>query len=179
MVKMHLISVLLLCLFSTPISSRAAPSHPPPSPSPPFTSTPAFTASLYLDARSNPVHLPNAGSLITEVITNGTVSGPLINATIQGGFAHPTIFVDQSEKGNVTVQAPVIDMYGKTEDGEDWYLHAEGSGATTGQVARIVFDVSGKKYAPLRDGFILAKITPNKQVTEVVVEGFLFSNPNA
>ncbi|KAL9096644.1 MAG: hypothetical protein Q9165_001131 [Trypethelium subeluteriae] len=135
---MHPISVFLLSLFSTPISSSAAPSHLPSSPSPPFTFTPAFTASIYLGARSRPINLPNAGAIITEVVTNGTVSGPLINATIQGGFAHPTIFVDQSEKGNVTVQAPVIDIYGVTGDGEDWYLRAEGSGATTGQVARIV-----------------------------------------
>ena len=60
---------------------------------------------------SSPLMIPG-GVLINEPIASGTVSGPVVNATIDGGFAHPSLY------NNMALQVPAIDLYGVTDDGQ-------------------------------------------------------------
>jgi hypothetical protein len=96
----RLLSFLAITLFLAFISASSLP----------FGFTPIFVANLSLGAPSKPISIPDS-VLITEPITNGTVSGSAINATIQGGFAHPPIYE------NGTLQVSFIDAYGMTSDG--------------------------------------------------------------
>ena len=134
---MRPLSIFVFSLFYFVTSSASTSSAPSSFPSLLFNLEPAFTATIKVSGRSPSVTV-FGGELVNEPISGGTVVGPLVNATIEGGFAHPSIYKDESETGNVTVQAPVIDIYGKTDDGEAYYLHAAGLGSETGQVVRIV-----------------------------------------
>ncbi|KAF2155387.1 hypothetical protein K461DRAFT_112791 [Myriangium duriaei CBS 260.36] len=131
---MHFLPTLLVLSTATLISAAPAPSPPatkiPPPPSP-FVLEHIFTGILHLGPASKPITTPG-GVLVTEAITSGTVTGKAINATVQGGFAHPAVY------SNGTVQSPVIDAYGVTEDGLSFYLHEEGVGTPQAQVSRIV-----------------------------------------
>jgi hypothetical protein len=99
----------------------------------PFTFTPAFDATILLGQRTRPINV-TGGILVNEPIIGGSVTGPAINGTILGGFAHPSVYSDN------TIQVPMIDIYGATEDGQSFYLHEEGIGKPTAQVTRIVSD---------------------------------------
>jgi hypothetical protein len=108
--------------------------HPPFYPAatkPTFSFAPVFTATLHLGKPFSPISI-FGGELINEAITSGSVIGPAINATIHVGFAHPPIY------NNGTLQVPIIDAYGTTEDGESFYIHEEGIGTNGAQVTRIV-----------------------------------------
>ena len=142
---MRSLSILVFSLFSSTISSAPSSVRSPAvyssAASLPFTFTPAFTAKIKLGSPSHPISVPG-GVLVNQATTGGTVTGSVLNATIQGGFAHPSDIKDEGERGNVTVQLPTIDIYGKTDDGEDLYLHEVGIGSPEGQVTRIVSGIS-------------------------------------
>jgi hypothetical protein len=57
----------------------------------PFNFTYLFTAVLQLGNATKPITVPG-GILVNEPILSGRVTGPAINATIAGGFAHPAIY---------------------------------------------------------------------------------------
>lgn len=110
-------------------SNRAAPAH---SSTPlPFNFTYLFTATLKLGDPSNirPILIPG-GYLVNEPIMSDTVVGPSINATVQGGFAHPSVYG--------ALQVPSIDLYGMTSDGQAFYIHETGTGSNAAQVTRLV-----------------------------------------
>ena len=96
-----------------------------------LTLTLLFNGTLYLGKPSKPVPVPG-GYLINEPITGGVVRGPTINATIQCGFAHPPVY------DNGTLQVPMIDVYGVSEDGYPFYIHETGIGSNPAQATRIV-----------------------------------------
>lgn len=100
----------------------------------PFNFTYLFTASLDLGKPSNYITV-EGGKLVNEPVAKGTVEGPGLNGTIQGGFAHPSVY-------NGTLQVPTIDLYGITNDGESFYIHETGIGEVSAQVTRIVSIVS-------------------------------------
>lgn len=112
---------------SSPVQQRQSSTQP----ASPFGFTYAFSAHLSLGKPLPLVAIPG-GVLIAEPITNGTVSGPLINATITGGIATPAVF------DNGTVQAPVIRAWGLTSDGFGFVINEVGTGSPKGQVTRIV-----------------------------------------
>lgn len=74
--------------------------------------------------------------MAVEPLTPGSFSGPLLNATIQGGIAFPTVV----EKG--TLQQPIIIIYGTTCDNSSVFVQAEGVGPRTGQLVRLVSPLS-------------------------------------
>lgn len=86
-----------------------------------FSFTSLFLAYLNLGPSSKPISIPS-GILITEPITNGTASGPAINATIQGGFVHPPIWE------NNTVQGTPSSTHTEQRDARSFYIHEEGVG---------------------------------------------------
>jgi Protein of unknown function (DUF3237) len=87
-----------------------------------------------------PILIPG-GYLVNEPITSGTVVGPSINATVQGGFAHPSVYG--------ALQVPSIDLYGMTNDGQAFYIHETGIGSNAAQVTRLV---SAEVDPRVRDG---------------------------
>ncbi len=101
----------------------------------PFKSTFAFTAHLQLGKPLPTIAVPG-GVLITEPIVSGTVCGPTINATIAGGLATPSVYENQ------TLQVPVIQAYGTTDDGFGFVINELGVGAPKGQITRIVSTTS-------------------------------------
>jgi hypothetical protein len=73
-------------------------------------------------------------TVAVEPIPSGTISGPLINATILGGIAYPTIL-----SNNMTVyQLPMVEVYGMTNDGVAFFVKESGIGAPTRQITRVV-----------------------------------------
>jgi hypothetical protein len=123
----------LLVLFILPLSSSATPFSRAlvQVPSFPFQFTELFTVTLEVGKILSPLAIPG-GILVNEPIVGGNVSGSTINGTIDGGFAHPSVY------GNGTLQVPAIDIYGKTSDGQSFYIHEEGIGLGSAQVTRIV-----------------------------------------
>jgi hypothetical protein len=115
----------------------------------PFNFTYAFSASLMVGKPSNTITVAG-GVLIDEPIVSGTVSGPAVNGTIQGGLAHPSIY------NNETLQVPVIDLYGVTTDGMSFYIHETGVGDPAAQVTRIVSRWKQWLYFPQANGPRLA-----------------------
>ncbi|MCJ1308126.1 hypothetical protein MMC25_001778 [Agyrium rufum] len=104
----------------------------------PFNIDPAFTAVINLDISKGPGSAPigvPGGVLVNEAITGGTVTGPLINATILSGFAHPSVIE------NGTVQIAVIDLFGVTSDNMSFYIHEVGIGSPEAQVTRICDEI--------------------------------------
>ena len=97
----------------------------------PFNVTYLFTAHLNLGAPADPIPIPGSVRVL-EPITNGTVTGPAINATLFPGLALPAI------TNNQTLQVPIIELYGVTDDGVPLRLHEEGVGSPSGQMTRIV-----------------------------------------
>ncbi|MCJ1462728.1 hypothetical protein MMC07_001331 [Pseudocyphellaria aurata] len=169
-----LLVFLAASLFPHHISANAYPSATPSSANAtsdpfPFQLQPIFTAKLILGKPYAPIPIPG-GVLINEPITGGSVSGRGINGTILGGFAHPPVY------NNGTLQVPVIDVYGVSEDGESFYIHETGVGSIPAQVTRIELTIGGAKYKSLRDGFILASVNANANRTAVAVQGFLVEN---
>ena len=179
---------------SSVLTPRQQPTVAEPA-SVPFGLTYLFTAYLSLGKPLAPIVIPG-GVLIAEPITNGTVTGPSINATIIGGIATPAVY------NNMTLQVPKIQVWGLTSDGVSFVINELGVGKPKGQVTRIVccpwaflkklrsrglrvladnrlqeIDIGGgAEYQSLRDGYILASINPNAQQTEVAVHGYLVEN---
>ncbi len=99
----------------------------------PFNITYLFTATLNLGPANKPVSInSNTGVIVPEQILNGTVTGPAINGTITAGLAFPSVYK------NGTIQAPLIEVYGVTDDGVALYIKETGVGSPTGQMTRIV-----------------------------------------
>lgn len=141
----------------------------------PFNLTYAFTANLKLGTPNQPIPIPG-GILLTEPISSGVVSGPLINATVQGGLAVPYVY------NNQTLQVPRISIYGITSDGRSFFVEEAGIGRPNGQVTRITLSINttgNAGYEKLVDGFILASVNPNRNATEVQVEGWIVENDTA
>ncbi|KAF2105750.1 hypothetical protein BDV96DRAFT_676997 [Lophiotrema nucula] len=134
----------------------------------PFGLQYVFSANLTLGSVSDPIPI-YGGVTITETITNGTVFGPVINATIQGGAAFAEVYQNQ------TIQVPTIDAYGSTSDGLSFAIHETGIGSQAAQMTRITIDVGETKYSRLTNGFILAAINRVSE-TEVSVEAYLVFN---
>lgn len=97
----------------------------------PFKLSYLFTAHLGLGAPSKPISIPG-GVLVDEPITNGTISGPAINATIKAGIAYPQIVQ------NGSVQVAQIVAYGTADDGVPFTITETGIGNQQAQVTRIV-----------------------------------------
>lgn len=97
----------------------------------PFNFTYLFTAHLSLGAPQGPIPIPG-GVRIIEAILNGTVTGPAINATLGYSLATPSI------TNNGTIQRPIINAVGTTDDGLPLYLYETGLGSPNAQVTRIV-----------------------------------------
>ena len=127
----------VLALFSLSVTTSATPtSRALAQAAPfPFKFTELFTVTLNVGKILKPLDIPG-GVLISEPIKGGTVVGPYINGTIQGGFAHPSVY------GNGKLQVPTIDVYGMTTDGQSFYIHEEGIGLGSSQVTRIVRTLS-------------------------------------
>jgi hypothetical protein len=64
-------------------------------------------------------------------VASGKVSGPSLPRDNTGGFAHPPIY------NNGTLQVPVIDLHGATDDGEAFNIHEVGLGSTAAQVTAL------------------------------------------
>ena len=120
------LSALSITTSATPASRALAQAAPFP-----FEFTELFTVTLNVGKILKPLDIPG-GVLISEPIKGGIVVGPYINGTIQGGFAHPSVY------GNGKLQVPTIDVYGMTSDGQSFYIHEEGIGLGSSQVTRIV-----------------------------------------
>lgn len=132
---MQLLPLLLLGAIA---STSASPTYLSISPfDATFDTTFLFTATIGLGQPPPGAMGPKAitvpgGVLVPEPIPNGTVAGPYINGTILGGLASPSIY------NNQTLQVPVINIYGVTDDGYPFYIHETGIGLPTAQVTRIV-----------------------------------------
>ena len=100
-------------------------------PNVPFELSYLFTAHLGLGAPSKPITI-TGGVLIDEPITNGTISGPAINATIKAGIAYPQVLQ------NGTVQIAQIVAFGTADDGVPFTITETGIGNQQAQVTRIV-----------------------------------------
>ena len=151
----------------------------------PFELTHLFNAHLNLGAAAKPITI-QGGVLVVEPILNGTVAGPAMNATIYPGLALPAVTENQ------TLQTPIIELYGLTDDGVPFHLHEEGVGVPSAQMTRIVGSNNldqrlltceqqieiggGAKYAKVRDGFILASVNPSKDRTYVRARAYLVTN---
>lgn len=117
---------------SLPIISAISPgSGTTAPPGLPFNFTHLFTAHLTLARPLPPIAVPG-GVLITEPIAGGTVEGPYINGTLQGGIVTPSIY------DNATLQVPTIQAWGITSDGAAFVINEAGIGTTRAQVTRIV-----------------------------------------
>lgn len=97
----------------------------------PFKLSYLFTAHLGLGAPSKPISI-TGGVLVDEPITNGTISGPAINATIKAGIAYPQVVQ------NGSVQIAQIVAYGTADDGVPFTITETGIGNQQAQVTRIV-----------------------------------------
>ena len=97
----------------------------------PFNLTYLFTAHLNVAPATKPITI-QGGVRVPEDILNGTVTGPVINATIYPGLAFPAV------TENMTLQSPIIELYGITDDGVPLHLHQEGVGSPSAQMTRIV-----------------------------------------
>jgi Protein of unknown function (DUF3237) len=127
------LSSTIVSLLSVAAATLAAPierSTLATTPTLPFNFTYLFSATLQIGTPSNYIAV-EGGTLINEPIVSGTIVGPAVNGTIQGGFAHPSIY-------NTTLQVPVIDLYGVTSDNSSFYIHETGTGTPAEQVTRIV-----------------------------------------
>ncbi|KAK4939349.1 hypothetical protein LTR10_020336 [Elasticomyces elasticus] len=134
----------------------------------PFNFTYLFTATLEIGKPSNPIQIAG-GTLLNEPVVAGTITGPAVNGTIQGGFAHPSVY-------NTTMQVPGIDLYGVTNDNSSFYIHEAGVGLTYEQVTRIELYIGESRYSELSNGFILATVNPISNRTIAYVEGYLVQN---
>lgn len=65
-------------------------------------------------------------------MASGTISGPLLNGKISGGFAHPSVY------NNETLEYPDFDLFGSSDDGSPFVIRQTGVGSTKGTVTRIV-----------------------------------------
>lgn len=65
-------------------------------------------------------------------MASGTIVGPLLNGKISGGFAHPSVY------NNETLEYPDFDLYGTSSDGLPFVIKQTGVGTTKGTVTRIV-----------------------------------------
>ena len=97
----------------------------------PFSTIYLFSADLALGTATAQV-VASCGVRVIEPIVNGTVTGPAINATIASGTALPLLY------SNGTIQQPIIELYGKTDDDVAFYIHEEGIGVPSAQMTRIV-----------------------------------------
>lgn len=77
-----------------------------------------------------PVVIPG-DALFNEPVTGGTLVGPGVNATIQGSFAHPSLY------NNLSHEVTSIDFYGVTDDKFAFYIHESGVGSSTSKVNRV------------------------------------------
>ena len=67
-----------------------------------------------------------------EPTLGGNLTGPMINGTITGGLAYPTLY------NNSTIEVAQILVYGVTSDGYPFLVQEAGIGSTSSQITRIV-----------------------------------------
>lgn len=97
----------------------------------PLSFTYLFTANLSLGQREQPI--PIAGGFrVPQPILNGTVYGPAINGTLDYSLSTPTIL------SNGTVELPLINAVGTSDDGQSLYVYVKGVGSPSSQVNQIV-----------------------------------------
>jgi hypothetical protein len=197
-----LLALIPLLVSSSPVWTTTSSTTPQL----PFNFTYLFTATLNLgppppSAKTDPITIdgssPANGVIIPEPILNGTVTGSAINGSITSGLAFPSLLM------NGTIETPLIEVYGVTDDGAALYIHATGIGAPTGQVTRIVSphllpgvllysswfwicglmyflqELSiggGSKYNILRNAYILTAVTPSADRTSVTAVGYAVQN---
>lgn len=76
---MHSISLRMICVLASCASLAIAQL--------PFSLEPVFTATLHLNGSPSPISIPGGDLVVLPV--KGQITGPAINGTILGGFAHP------------------------------------------------------------------------------------------
>lgn len=137
----------------------------------PFNFTYLFTAHLSLGAAAKPIPIPG-GVRIIEHILNGTVTGPAINATIDSSLATPSV------TSNGTIQVPVINVVGTTDDGFPFYIYEVGIGSPSAQVTRIVSVIDVMPFlSRIQFPSLTLSVTrslrlveePNMQLSEMVI----------
>jgi hypothetical protein len=117
------LTILPLLFISSLFTSLSAwtPPSSPPSPSPTFSLTYVFTATLHFSTPPIPP-IPNtlaSSTIITIPVLNGTVSGPRISGTVLGGLGGGEYFL------NGSVERPWIRCYGALIGGEYFVVEKE------------------------------------------------------
>ena len=79
-----------------------------------------------------PANGADSGWISVEPFIGGNITGPTLNAVIQGGLAFPTL------EENGTVQNVNIALYGVTTDGYSFYASGTGVGSSGNQFAEFV-----------------------------------------
>ena len=126
------IAPIILLLTSASALAVSSPSvHPRAPAAATFGIEYVFSAKLTLGSASSRIPI-YGGFTITETIPKGTVTGPYINATIEGGQAFANVYK------NGTLQEPLIEVYGTTSDGLPFQVHETGLGSNQAQMTRIV-----------------------------------------
>ncbi|KAG7005207.1 hypothetical protein G7Y79_00021g050740 [Physcia stellaris] len=125
----------------------------------------AFTGTVDVATALRPITIPG-GIRILEPLTGGSFSGPLLNATVTGGLAYPTIL------NNNTRQDPFIIIYGTTADNSSFLARISGVGLPDTQLARVEVELGGVGRGAANQ-FIVASVEPNEKGTLVAVRGYL------
>ena len=133
-----------------------------------------FSASVNLGPAVGPISLLEGGLRIVEPITSGTISGPALQATIEGGLAAPIVV---SHGNGTKTQLAFIYAYGHADDGSPFYLEESGIGAGPTQTTRIILNIGGK-YEALQRAYILAQPKVNEAKTLALVECYSVPLPN-
>jgi len=134
----------------------------------PFGFSPAFTATYVIGAPPSLIDIPG-GIVVSEPVASGTISGPLLNGKISGGFAHPSVYNDQ------TLEYPDFDLYGTSSDGQAFVIKQTGIGSTKGTVTRIELTIGGN-YTNLEYGYLLASVNANANLTVITSRAYLVQN---
>lgn len=121
----------------------------------------AFSGSVNVARRYPTVRIPG-GVRVIEPISSGSFSGPLLNATIDGGLAFPTILA------NGTRQDAFITIYGTTSHNSTLLVQVSGTGNSSSQFADAIVEVNGPE-AELMGEFLLTTIHPSEDGSKVAV----------
>jgi hypothetical protein len=147
---------------SASVSEMAAITVPSP--------TYLFSATVNLGKPLDPIPLLEGGKRIVEPITGGSIYGPGLNATIDGGLAAPILVANDNGVGT-KAQLAFIYAYGHASDGSPFYIEESGLGSGPIQNTRLIVQVDGK-YEGLQNLYILGQPAVNAERTVASVECF-------
>ncbi|MCJ1234210.1 hypothetical protein MMC14_002169 [Varicellaria rhodocarpa] len=182
---MQIITTLAIALLAlVPSTVVASASSPPPlglnrrapTPSPPAL-TYLFSVTLNIGNATKPIPIPGGVRIgehpltlflffyPVEPLLSGTITGPAVNGTIEGGLAYPPVLYNQ------TLQVPQINIYGTTSDGYPFFASEMGVGSPSDQITRLQLDIAGP-YLYLSKAFIIGDVVASADRTVVKVTGF-------